>query len=96
MSQHRIQRGQEYESCQPTVWLAGPIHTRIRVTETPEPDWHTAEVVTVRPDGTVFNRRRLAVSGLHPSGLTRAGAPRRTGYRLVRLADGSPADGAQQ
>lgn len=87
-SRNAIEAGQEYAPCANRP----DDQPRIRVAATPDPDWHKADIVTVRPDGTTSNPRRIEVSQLHPTGTTRDGNPRKTGYRLVQHADGTPAD----
>jgi hypothetical protein len=94
---HRIEPGQEYETCTPIYWLEapngtrGPVRTRIRVTGTPAPGWHKVEIVTVALNGRTCRPRRIEVGQLHPTGTTKTGATRRTGYRLVQHPDGTPA-----
>ena len=97
---HRIEPGQEYETCQPTYYgTAGEERTRIRVVGRPVTtlgfDFGKVEVVTLTAGGREVRRRQIEARQLHETGLTRSGAPRRSGYRLVRNADGSTAGGAQ-
>jgi hypothetical protein len=79
-----IQPGQEYESCHPL-----DEGRRIRVLSVS--GYGRATVVTLTGDGREARQRPVNTRHLHDSGLTRDGQPRRTGYRLVRNADGSPA-----
>jgi hypothetical protein len=94
-----VQPGQEYESCQPVYWgSSGPEYTRIRVVgesgRTPGLyGFGKVDVVTVTEDGRELRRRRIETSQLHETGTTRDGQPRKSGYRLVRHADGTPAGG---
>jgi hypothetical protein len=88
---HRIEPGQEYLACRPTPSMPGEHYTRIRVVTTPGLGFHKAEIVTVWPDGTTSNPRRIEVRSLHPTGFRRDGHPRVAGYRLVTHADGTPA-----
>ena len=85
-----IQPGQEYESCLPTYYgSAGEEHTRIRIIGEPGPG--KVSVATLTKSGRELRRRPLSIRQLHATGLAATGQPRRTGYRLVRNADGSPA-----
>lgn len=99
---HRIEAGQEYETCTPIYWLEapdgtrGPVRTRIRVTGTPDPGWHKADIVTVALNGSTSRPRRIEVSQLHPTGTTKTGTARRAGYQLVQHADGTPAEGSSE
>lgn len=83
-----IRPGQVYES------VHGP-HLRIRVTSGPVEKLCSrgkAQIVTLTDDGREVRPRWIETSQLHESGTTKAGAPRRTGYRLVQDA---PAGGAR-
>ncbi|BBB01043.1 hypothetical protein RVR_8276 [Actinacidiphila reveromycinica] len=91
---HRIEAGQEYAACRPTPSMPGEHYTRIRVTETPEPTWHTASVVTVYADGSTTRPRNINTRKLHATGFRQDGHPRVTGYRLVRHVDGTTAGDA--
>lgn len=89
-----ITPGQEYESCLPTYYgSAGEEHTRIRVVGESAAGRFGGKVavVTLTESGREVRRRAIESAQLHPSGLTAAGQPRRTGYRLVRHADGGEA-----
>ena len=87
---HRIEPGQEYISC-----LCDPSDDhayRIRVLAKPVSGVFgegKVRVGTVTEDGRVLRLRYIAVRQLHDN------PARRTGYRLVRHADGTPAGGAQ-
>lgn len=86
---HRIEPGQEYETCQPVHYLsAGPKPTRIRIKNVSGYD--RATVVTLTDDGRELRRRLINTRQLHPDGTNRHGEQRRTGYRLVQHADGVP------
>ena len=89
---HRIEPGQEYAACDPRD------HIRIRVVAAPCTipgyDFGKVEVVTLTADSRELRRRQIEGTQLHETGLTRSGTPRRSGYRLVRHADGSTAGGA--
>jgi hypothetical protein len=89
----RVERGQEYERHDPRD---NSTTTRIRVVGEPvtTPGQHKfgkVDVVTINADGRELRRRAIEVTSLHPTGTTRDGQPRRTGYRLVRNPDGTPA-----
>lgn len=92
-----IQPGQEYESCHPTYYgSAGEEHTRIRVVGKPVTTpglygFGKVRVATLTESGRELRERAIAMDQLHDSGTTVTGQPRRTGYRLVRNADGSEA-----
>lgn len=70
-----ITAGQIYQSCNPRD--VPPIRIRIESYRPGAPQAHVVDAVT----GKRF--RQILVARLHASGLTRNGAPRRTGYRLV-------------
>lgn len=80
-----IQPGQEYESFDPGHGVITTI--RVKGTPTPTGRWGVPNVavVTVAPDGRELRPRTIPTRHLH------ADANRRTGYRLVRHADGSEA-----
>jgi hypothetical protein len=83
-----IRPGQEYESSKPLD------DTRIRVVGTPVPGplgGRRVAIVTLTADGREIRPRMIDVRHLHPTGLTASGKPRKTGWRLVRNADGTPA-----
>ena len=83
---HRIEPGQEYTACDPRD------HIRIRILAKPVPGAFgegKVRVGTVTEDGRVLRPRYIAVRQLHDN------PQRRTGYLLVRHADGTPAGGAQ-
>lgn len=86
---HKIERGQVYESCQPTFAVEGKeVHTRIKVLGEPigTPGlfhFGKVQVATLTEDGREIRPRAIEVSQLHATGTTGAGQPRRTGYRLV-------------
>lgn len=89
---HRIEPRQEYVTCDPRD------NIRIRITGWPVTmnglhSYGKVQIVTIAADGGETRSRAIAVSSLHPTGLTRDGKPRKTGYRLVRNADGSPVGG---
>lgn len=82
-SGHRIERGQEYAFC-----AAYPDDIRIRVIGQPLPWWDNSgkvQIATLAADGREQRPRYIATRQLH------ADPNRRTGYRLVRNADGTPA-----
>jgi hypothetical protein len=88
----RVQPGQEYERHDPHDNTT----TRIRVVGEPVTTpglygFGKVDVVTINADGRELRRRAIEVTSLHPTGTARDGQPRRTGYRLVRNADGTPA-----
>jgi hypothetical protein len=88
MTQHRIEHGQEYESCHPLD------NIRIRVVGEPVTTsglygFGKVRVATLTESGRELRPRAIAMNQLHDSGTTRDGQPRRTGYRLVRNADGT-------
>jgi len=84
-----VEPGQEYERHDPREGVI----TRLRVIGGIVPWWdgtEKAQVATVAPDGRLLRPRHIATRLLH------ADLARRSGYRLVRHADGSAVDGAQQ
>ena len=86
MSEHTVQRGQLYESCQPTSVVEGvPVRTYIRVLNGPlaRDGRGKALVVTVLNGGRTVRPREIEVSQLHASSFTASGASRRTGYSLL-------------
>lgn len=90
MTNHRIEAGQEYVACRPTPSMPGKHYTRIRVGLVgPLHDEDKVLVATIHTDAfgrESFDRRRLIrADQLH------ADPNRKTGYRLVRHADGTPA-----
>jgi hypothetical protein len=85
---HRIEPGQEYLACRPAASMPGEHYARIRVTSRPYPGWRgdgQVDIETVAPDGRGLRLRSITVRQLH------ATAGRKTGYRLVQHADGTPA-----
>ena len=94
---HRIETGQEYALCaarpddQPRIRVVGDPITTLGLH-----GFGKVDIVTLTADGREIRRRAIEMTQLHETGTTRDGQPRKTGYRLVRHADGSPADGAQQ
>lgn len=87
---HRVEPGQEYETCRPIYYLSnGPEPTRIRILSTT--GFGRVTIVTLTDDGRELRQRLINARQLHPTGTTTAGQPRTTGYRLVRNADGSAA-----
>lgn len=91
---HRIEPGQEYTACDPRD------HIRIRIVVVPAVfaglhGHDKVDIVTLTANGREVRPRRISMGKLHESGLTPGGMPRRTGYRLVRHADGTPAGGAR-
>jgi hypothetical protein len=99
-SSHRIEPGQQYETCAPIYWLQapdgtrGPVHTRIRILSKPFPgvtDRPFVTIATLTATGRETRKRTIATGSLHPDGTTRNGRQRTTGYRLVQHADGTPA-----
>lgn len=87
-TEHRIQPGQEYEKCDPRDKTI----IRIRVIHAGPFDGEKALVGTIHRDRygrDILDRRRtIKLSSLHTDG-----KPRRSSYRLVRHADGTPAAG---
>lgn len=84
---HRIERGQEYLSSQPShLASATTEYTRIRVVRDPVGD--TADVVTVTEKGREVRPRRIQTSQLHESRTRKGGRDRTTGYYLVKPAAG--------
>jgi hypothetical protein len=87
---HRIEPGQEYETCQPIYHLNdAPTPTRIRILSTS--GFGRATVATITDDGRELRQRLINARQLHADGTNRNGEQRRTGYRLVQHADGIPA-----
>lgn len=88
----RIQPGQEYAACasrpddQPRIRVVGQPVTTPGVY-----GFGKVRVATITADGREIRPRAIETAQLHPTGLTRDGQPRKTGYRLVRNADGTPA-----
>ena len=83
-TEHRIEPGQEYQHHD----VRQNTTTTIRVTSRPYPGYRgdgQVDIVTVTPDGRRLRPRAISVRQLHAS------PTRRSGYRLVRLADGTPA-----
>lgn len=88
-----IRKDQEYLSCQPTyVPLVGPPQrTRIRVLEDPViipglGGFGKVMVATVAENGRLLRTRRISVTQLHETRLTRNGY-RKTGYFLANRAE---------
>ncbi|MFJ2630894.1 hypothetical protein ACIO6U_02875 [Streptomyces sp. NPDC087422] len=81
-----IEPGQEYESYDP----GHGVITRIRIKGTPTPTgrWGVPNVavITIAPDGRELRPRTIPTRHLHAS------PTRKTGYRLVQHADGTPAN----
>lgn len=83
-----IRPGQEYESCHPLDDI------RIRVVGEPNTipgvwGFGKVDVATLTESGREVRRRSIAMTELHPTGTTASGVPRKTGYRLVRDAEGA-------
>lgn len=89
MPSSSIKPGQVYESCQPTFFVDGnPVPTRICVLSDPVGTpglygYGKVSIATLGEDDRPLRPRQIEVSQLHATGTTKAGAPRRTGYRLV-------------
>lgn len=80
-----IRPGQVYETCQPVYGHAdGDEYVRIKVMQAPV--GLKVTVATLTTEGRLIRWRSINTSQLHESGTTKAGAPRRTGYRLVQDA----------
>lgn len=78
MTDHTIRPGQVYTDCDPRSSIT------IRIADY-TPGTNRAGAV----DASTGKRyRQILVRSLHASATTRDGKPRRTGYRLVRDADG--------
>lgn len=89
-----IERGQIYRSAKPVDTPDGWEFVRIQVVGNVQSGYlHGAcvQVATVRWDGKLIRQRRLLVSQLHDSPVTKTGATRRTGWILVEGADGGNA-----
>lgn len=85
-SGHRIEQGQEYEAHDSREGVT----TRIRVIGESVPWWDSSgkvQVATLTADGREARARWIATRQLH------ADPDRKTGYRLVQHADGTPAAG---
>lgn len=91
---HRIEQGQEYASC-----AAWPDDIRIRTKGTPTPtgQWGlpNVAVVSLAADGRELRPRSIPTRLLHAESTRPGGQRRRTGYYLVRNADGTPAAGVR-
>lgn len=89
-SPHRIEPGQEYASC-----AAWPDDIRIRVKGNPTPTgrWGVPNVavVSLADDGRELRPRTIPVKLLHADASGPRGKRRKTGYYLVKNADGTPA-----
>lgn len=91
-----VAKGQEYEAVQPVRSEPKPRHARIRVVGRPRTipgiyGFGKVDVVTLTADGRELRRRAIEMCQLHAAGLTAAGQPRKTGYRLVKDTDGGEA-----
>ncbi|MFC8447741.1 hypothetical protein [Kitasatospora sp. NPDC057223] len=74
-----VTAGQVYEACHP-----GDGERRIRIVSV---YGNRAEIETLGPGAA--RRREVLLHTLHPAGTTAAGRPRRSGYRLLDLAERS-------
>jgi hypothetical protein len=89
-STHRIEPGQEYAAC--AAW-PDEICIRIKGNPTPTGRWGVSNVsvVSLAEDGRELRPRTIPVRLLHPDATGPGGKRRKTGYYLVRNADGSAA-----
>lgn len=89
-TEHRIEAGQEYAAC--AAW-PDEICIRVKANPTPTGRWGVpcVDVVTIAEDGRELRPRSLPTRHLHETVAGPGGKRRKSGYYLVRHADGTPA-----